>query len=730
MMDPSSVQHGGVEHVLHQHGDLGSVDPHLLSLPSVHSHHVLAQQVPLGGYMHQAHSLPMPPPVHIVPNPISQVSLTGSPYVHPGLMQEQTEKYGPLLFHKDDQGLYTCFFTGCGKKLKANFSRHVAKHEMDGDKMDPNLATQIQTSSASKNLGTTKICSHPTHQEWWGTSAEQPVTEFYKRCSKCKKCYIRLQQESKRQRLSLEGLNNSPMAPPVMMQPQYGGDMFPMGHVNTLPMLDHHLKRDDIDDEQGPSKRMRIEESASLMASLQELTYKHFKEMAELTARHSAHSRKLIAENTAVRMAAELRHTKDKGWHNSSLIWDQFRFKCLREREDLYQAQLGALNRELNGATIPVRPCRLCTKRIYSTFLYQCNLCNEEACIRCQAVMVCGVCGTKSCENCTIKHNWLIWCNRCHKTFCSNHRSISDDICPNCDAQKGMDMMMHPQHLTQHLPHDLDHSQHLHHSHSDYDHDPLPLHHHSSHHHSEELMGQHLKFEDLDNPHHPHPHSHELSNQHYDPHLHHDHHHHLQHEHMQHLHDLQHEHMQHLQHGGHDDHHHHYQDQQYDLQHLPPHDHIPSDLSEHHHHHHQQQYEQNYQDQQDYHHEQSIHHEQQSEQELEHQQQQHEQSHNYEQQNYQEQQDQASPSQNGVEQQNGQGEQGQESEQQNEEQGNQATSHNDGEESQQYLQQGEQEQQMINEQDQQQTSPDSQENKYDDLPPQSSQTIHKASLIR
>lgn len=155
-------------------------------------------------------------------------------------MQEQTEKYGPLLFHKDDQGLYTCFFTGCGKKLKANFSRHVAKHEMDGDKMDPTLATQIQTSSASKNLGTTKvsyipstspspcilspmylttshICSHPTHQEWWGTSAEQPVTEFYKRCSKCKKCYIRLQQESKR--LRIESLNNSPAAPVNFGQP-------------------------------------------------------------------------------------------------------------------------------------------------------------------------------------------------------------------------------------------------------------------------------------------------------------------------------------------------------------------------------------------------------------------------------------------------------------------------------------------------------------------------------
>lgn len=70
-------------------------------------------------------------------------------------------------------------------------------------------------------LTETHICSHPTHQEWWGTSAEQPVTEFYKRCSKCKKCYIRLQQESKRQRLSLEG--HSPMAAPVMLQPPYGG---------------------------------------------------------------------------------------------------------------------------------------------------------------------------------------------------------------------------------------------------------------------------------------------------------------------------------------------------------------------------------------------------------------------------------------------------------------------------------------------------------------------------
>eukprot|EP00026_Physarum_polycephalum_P003702 Phypoly_transcript_03716.p1 GENE.Phypoly_transcript_03716~~Phypoly_transcript_03716.p1 ORF type:complete len:756 (+),score=121.12 Phypoly_transcript_03716:73-2340(+) len=622
MMDPSSAVQGGVEHVLQQHGgpqhhaELGNVDPHMgvLSLPSSVHNHMLAQQVSpvLGGYMHSPHSLAMPtsPNVHMVPNPVSQVSLTGSPYVHPGLMQEQTEKYGPLLFHKDDQGLYTCFFTGCGKKLKANFSRHVAKHEMDGDKMDPTLATQIQTSSASKNLGTTKICSHPTHQEWWGTSSEQPVTEFYKRCSKCKKCYIRLQQESKR--LRIESLNNSP-APPVNFGQAFAPDMF--GHVNSIQMIDqqHHMKRDPgMDEEQGPAKRMRIEDSPQIMAHLEALTDKHFKEMAQLTARHSANSRKLIAENTAIRMTTELRHTKQKEELEAKLRneWDQFRLNCLKEREDLYQTQVLALQRELNGASIPSRPCRLCNTRIYSTFLYQCNLCNEEACIRCQAVMVCGICGTKSCENCTIKHNWLIWCNRCHKTFCSNHRSISDDICPGCERK---DMMMHPSHQLSHSHlqhHELDHQSHLHHSHHHHHQDLSDLHqdqygHHPNHHPSqEELMGQQLKFEELghdDN--HPHYSNH-------DPHLDAQHLHHLQHEHLQHDHlqhdhhlqhqyghdHLQHDHMHdHLQHHDHSGGDHHYQES------YMPSDHLQSDLSEHH------SYDQNYNDPPEYHHAQQGH---------------------------------------------------------------------------------------------------------------------------
>lgn len=83
-----------------------------------------------------------------------------------------------------------------------------------------------------------------------------------------------MQQESKRQRLSLESLNASPIVPASMgMSGQFSADMFPMSHVNGMPMLDHsHMKRDaDPDDEldQGPGKRMRIEDSPHLLATLQ-----------------------------------------------------------------------------------------------------------------------------------------------------------------------------------------------------------------------------------------------------------------------------------------------------------------------------------------------------------------------------------------------------------------------------------------------------------------------------
>eukprot|EP01133_Synstelium_polycarpum_P015261 gene15261-18067_t len=65
----------------------------------------------------------------------------------PGLMQHQKEKYGAHLFQKNEDGSYTCFFAGCRKQLSANFSRHISRHEQDGDPIDDGDTTTITTNS-------------------------------------------------------------------------------------------------------------------------------------------------------------------------------------------------------------------------------------------------------------------------------------------------------------------------------------------------------------------------------------------------------------------------------------------------------------------------------------------------------------------------------------------------------------------------------------------------------
>lgn len=126
----------------------------------------------------------------------SNSDTAASPGQH--LMQAQMDKYGAVLFQKVD-GYYRCFFAGCGKKLQANFSRHVAKHEQEGDAQDEVLIKSVKESLPSEGVPTQQ-CANPHHQEYWGTNPELPVTEFYKRSHKCKKCYIRQQMERKRNR--------------------------------------------------------------------------------------------------------------------------------------------------------------------------------------------------------------------------------------------------------------------------------------------------------------------------------------------------------------------------------------------------------------------------------------------------------------------------------------------------------------------------------------------------
>jgi len=136
------------------------------------------------------------------------------------------EKYGSALFQKYD-GYYRCFFTGCGKKLQANFSRHVAKHEQEGDSQDDALVKSVKESLPSEGVPT-QHCANIRHQEFWGTNPELPVTEFYKRSHKCKKCYIRQQMERKRHR------NNEPVQ---------NGSLGMLGELDQTKSMDPSPKR-------------------------------------------------------------------------------------------------------------------------------------------------------------------------------------------------------------------------------------------------------------------------------------------------------------------------------------------------------------------------------------------------------------------------------------------------------------------------------------------------------
>lgn len=67
--------------------------------------------------------------------------------------------------------------------------------------------------------------------------------------------------------------------------------------------------------------------------------------------------------------------------------WDQFRLNCLKEREDLYQTQVLALNRELPGTTVPTRVlsyyCRLINFLLdyFSRVDFVTNECKLHSCI-------------------------------------------------------------------------------------------------------------------------------------------------------------------------------------------------------------------------------------------------------------------------------------------------------------------------------------------------------------
>ncbi|EFA81745.1 PHD zinc finger-containing protein [Heterostelium album PN500] len=270
---------------------------------------------PYMGYMFQQPQV-LAPAIATPVTPVPTIHATPDRTEGPGLMQHQKEKYGAHLFAKNEDGSYTCFFANCGKQLSANFSRHISRHEQDGDPLaasvqvrgtkasvtatpnglqsgmvqqpsmtpltpmgqinpmvpmspmtpitmtplqpmasipmvippamplpflnNPMAAAMAHTQmmqqqnsmqqpvvapqpaqtptrhpkrhSSISNAPPTpqptqeemesqgipfQVCQHPSHENWWGTSPVLPQSEFYNRASKCKKCYIKQQQQAK-----------------------------------------------------------------------------------------------------------------------------------------------------------------------------------------------------------------------------------------------------------------------------------------------------------------------------------------------------------------------------------------------------------------------------------------------------------------------------------------------------------------------------------------------------
>ena len=57
-------------------------------------------------------------------------------------MDAQKRRYGDKLYDKNPQtGKYRCFF--CNRDLRANFSRHISRHEVDGDQINEELKHAI-----------------------------------------------------------------------------------------------------------------------------------------------------------------------------------------------------------------------------------------------------------------------------------------------------------------------------------------------------------------------------------------------------------------------------------------------------------------------------------------------------------------------------------------------------------------------------------------------------------
>ncbi|KYQ90412.1 protein kinase [Tieghemostelium lacteum] len=116
-----------------------------------------------------------------------------------------------------------------------------------------------------------QTCSHVNHEAWWGTSPDLPISEFYTRSYKCKKCYIKQQTESKKSR-SKDSPNDSNAT--ELSYKNSGALLNNLASVSQIftdnPIIQQTAQQNPGQKEKKPSKYLKKKQEALLLKQFQQ----------------------------------------------------------------------------------------------------------------------------------------------------------------------------------------------------------------------------------------------------------------------------------------------------------------------------------------------------------------------------------------------------------------------------------------------------------------------------
>lgn len=69
-------------------------------------------------------------------------------------LEEQRYRQGGYLYIKDEGGSFSCYYRGCGQKMKEEYGRHIERHEIFGDEIDADYQRTAQSKYKQRSEAT------------------------------------------------------------------------------------------------------------------------------------------------------------------------------------------------------------------------------------------------------------------------------------------------------------------------------------------------------------------------------------------------------------------------------------------------------------------------------------------------------------------------------------------------------------------------------------------------